>query len=57
MKRRLMERNVAEEIAASVCASVGRSLEGRQLASFTGVGAMVRRSFEEVSLVVAAGLE
>lgn len=47
MKKRLMERNVAEEIAGSVCASVGRSLEGQKLASFTGVGLMVRRSFED----------
>ncbi|GAX77841.1 hypothetical protein CEUSTIGMA_g5283.t1 [Chlamydomonas eustigma] len=47
MKKRLMERNVAEGIAASVCASVGRSLEGQKLASFTGVAALVRKSFEE----------
>ncbi|KAG1654790.1 hypothetical protein FOA52_008890 [Chlamydomonas sp. UWO 241] len=47
MKKRLMERNVAEGIAAAVCASVGSSLQGQRLASFTGVGAMVRRAFEE----------
>ncbi len=39
---------MAEEIAANVCDSVGRSLEGKQLASFTGVAVMVRRAFEEV---------
>ena len=47
MKKRLMERNVAEGIAESVCASVGRSLVGQKLASFTGVGTLVRRAFEE----------
>ncbi len=47
MKRKLMERNVAEEISQSICDSVGRSLEGQKLASFTGVGAFVARAFEE----------
>ena len=37
MKRRLMERNVAEEIAVQVCNSVAQSLEGKKLSSFTGV--------------------
>jgi hypothetical protein len=36
MKRRLMERNVAEEIAAQVVDSVAHSLEGQKLSSFTG---------------------
>lgn len=36
MKRKLMERNVAEGIAAAVCESVAASLEGRKLSSFTG---------------------
>jgi signal recognition particle receptor subunit alpha len=36
MKRRLMERNVAEEIAVQVCNSVAQSLEGKKLSSFTG---------------------
>ncbi|GIM14007.1 hypothetical protein Vretimale_17022 [Volvox reticuliferus] len=47
MKRKLMERNVAEEIATQVCDSVGRRLEGQRLASFTGVAAFVRTAFEE----------
>ncbi|GLC40532.1 hypothetical protein PLESTM_001084700 [Pleodorina starrii] len=47
MKRKLMERNVAEEIAAQVCDSVGRRLEGQRLAGFTGVVAFVRTAFEE----------
>ena len=36
MKRRLMERNVAEEISVQVCSSVAQSLEGKKLSSFTG---------------------
>lgn len=36
MKRKLMERNVAEEIAGQICDSVARSLEGKSLSSFTG---------------------
>ncbi|KXZ55716.1 hypothetical protein GPECTOR_2g1266 [Gonium pectorale] len=47
MKRKLMERNVAEEIAEQVCDSVGRGLEGQRLASFTGVASFVRSAFEE----------
>ncbi|KAF6256404.1 SRP54-type protein, partial [Scenedesmus sp. NREL 46B-D3] len=47
MKRRLMERNVAEEIAAQVVDSVAHSLEGQKLSSFTGVGQFVRRAFED----------
>jgi len=47
MKRKLMERNVAEEIAQNICDSVGRSLEGQKLSSFTGVSAFVRRAFED----------
>ncbi|GFR48799.1 hypothetical protein Agub_g10749 [Astrephomene gubernaculifera] len=47
MKRKLMERNVAEEIAAQVCDSVGRNLEGKRLSGFTGVAAFVRGAFEE----------
>lgn len=46
MKRKLMERNVAEEIAARICESVAATLEGQRLGSFTGVGAFVRRAFE-----------
>ncbi|EFJ49463.1 hypothetical protein VOLCADRAFT_74239 [Volvox carteri f. nagariensis] len=47
MKRKLMERNVAEEIASQVCDSVGRRLEGQRLAGFTGVVTFVRSAFEE----------
>ncbi|KAF8073223.1 Srpra [Scenedesmus sp. PABB004] len=47
MKAKLMERNVAEEIAGQVVDSVARSLEGKKLASFTGVGHFVRRAFED----------
>lgn len=47
MQRKLMERNVAEEIAAQVCESVARSLVGQKLSSFTGVKAFVLRAFEE----------
>jgi signal recognition particle receptor subunit alpha len=36
MKRKLMERNVAEEIAGQVVESVAHSLEGKKLSSFTG---------------------
>lgn len=36
LQRKLMERNVAEEIAAKVVASVAQSLEGQKLSSFTG---------------------
>lgn len=36
MKRKLMERNVAEEIAGQVVDSVAHSLEGQKLSSFTG---------------------
>ncbi|MEW5317619.1 MAG: hypothetical protein WDW38_008903 [Sanguina aurantia] len=42
-----LEKNVAEGIAAQVVASVGRSLEGQKLSSFTGVGAFVRQAFED----------
>eukprot|EP01025_Chloroclados_australasicus_P004201 TRINITY_DN11008_c0_g1_i1.p1 TRINITY_DN11008_c0_g1~~TRINITY_DN11008_c0_g1_i1.p1 ORF type:complete len:630 (+),score=87.38 TRINITY_DN11008_c0_g1_i1:175-2064(+) len=47
MKRKLMERNVAEPIAAKLCESVANNLEGQQLASFTGVSSAVRASFED----------
>eukprot|EP00879_Flechtneria_rotunda_P000279 GHRR01000367.1.p1 GENE.GHRR01000367.1~~GHRR01000367.1.p1 ORF type:complete len:663 (+),score=237.67 GHRR01000367.1:308-2296(+) len=47
MKRKLMERNVAEEIAGQVVDSVAQSLEGQKLSSFTGVGQFVRQAFEE----------
>eukprot|EP00775_Hariotina_reticulata_P009471 gene9471-9636_t len=47
MKRKLMERNVAEEIAGQVVDSVAHSLEGKKLSSFTGVGQFVRKAFEE----------
>jgi len=47
MKRRLMERNVAEEIAVQVCNSVAQSLEGKKLSSFTGVSRFVKDAFED----------
>lgn len=47
MKRKLMERNVAEQIAQNICDSIARSLEGQKLASFTGVSKFVRSAFEE----------
>lgn len=47
MKRKLMERNVAEEIAGKVVDSVAQSLEGQKLSSFTGVAQFVRRAFED----------
>jgi len=37
LQRKLMERNVAEEIAAKVVDSVAQTLEGQKLSSFTGV--------------------
>jgi signal recognition particle receptor subunit alpha len=36
LQRKLMERNVAEEIAGKVVDSVAQSLEGQKLSSFTG---------------------
>lgn len=36
MKRKLMERNLAEEIAQQICDSVAKNLEGQKLSSFTG---------------------
>ncbi|KAF5842562.1 SRP54-type protein [Dunaliella salina] len=47
MKRKLMERNVAEQIAQNICDSIARSLEGQKLASFTGVSKFVRSAFED----------
>lgn len=47
MKRKLMERNVAEGIAQKVCDSVGSRLEGQKLSSLTGVKRFVRTAFEE----------
>jgi len=47
MTRKLMERNVAEPIAAQLVASVARGLEGQKLASFTGVAPFVRAAFED----------
>jgi hypothetical protein len=38
-QRKLMERNVAEEIAAKVVGSVAQGLEGQKLSSFTGARA------------------
>lgn len=47
MKRKLMERNVAEEIAAKLVESVTKNLEGQKLKSFTRVSTVVRDAFEK----------
>ena len=47
LKCKLMERNVAEEIAESLCESVAATLEGQRLGSFTRVATAVRAAFEE----------
>jgi hypothetical protein len=47
MKKRLQERNVSTEVAERVCTSVKSSLEGRKLASLTGVSFLVRNAMEQ----------
>ena len=47
MKKKLMERNVAEEIAEKVIDSVSTSLEGKRLGSFTRISTVVRSAVEE----------
>jgi signal recognition particle receptor subunit alpha len=47
MKKRLQERNVSSEVAERVCASVKSTLEGRKLASLTGVSSLVRSAMEQ----------
>jgi signal recognition particle receptor subunit alpha len=47
LRRKLMERNVAEEIAAKVCESVAMNLVGKRLGSFTRVSSAVRQAVEE----------
>ncbi|KAK9815382.1 hypothetical protein WJX72_002707 [[Myrmecia] bisecta] len=47
LKRKLMERNVAEEIAEKLCESVATGLEGKKLGSFTRIGSVVRNAVEE----------
>jgi len=47
MKRKLMERNVAEEIAGKLCNSVAGTLVGQKLGSFTRVSTTVRQAFQE----------
>lgn len=47
LKKKLMERNVAEEIADRVIESVATSLEGQRLASFTRVSTAVQQAVEE----------
>eukprot|EP00884_Botryococcus_braunii_P015301 jgi/Botrbrau1/2454/Bobra.0226s0013.1 len=46
LKRKLMERNVAEAVAKLVCESVAKSLEGKKLAGLTGISAAVRAAVE-----------
>lgn len=47
MKKKLMERNVAEEIAEKVTDSVAAGLEGKRLGSFTRISTAVRSAVEE----------
>lgn len=47
LKKKLMERNVAEEIAAKLTESVSKSLEGQRLGSFTRVTSAVKNAVEE----------
>jgi len=47
MKKKLMERNVAEEIAAKLCESVAGTVVGQKLGSFTRVSTAVRQAFHE----------
>jgi signal recognition particle receptor subunit alpha len=47
MRKRLQQRNVSAEVAGKVCASVAATLEGKRLASFTGVASLVRNSMEQ----------
>jgi signal recognition particle receptor subunit alpha len=47
LKKKLMERNVAEEIACKLVDSVANSLIGSKLASFSRVSSAVRQAMEE----------
>ena len=47
MQKRLQERNVSSAVSYALCDSVASSLDGRKLASFTGVSAIVRGGFED----------
>lgn len=47
MQKRLQQRNVSSAVASKVCASVAATLEGKKLASFTGVAALVRSAMEQ----------
>ncbi|KAK9843578.1 hypothetical protein WJX84_007680 [Apatococcus fuscideae] len=47
LKRKLMERNVAEDVAGKLCFSVASQLEGQKLGSFTRVSTMVAGALEE----------
>ncbi|KAL3151898.1 hypothetical protein ABBQ38_012859 [Trebouxia sp. C0009 RCD-2024] len=47
LKKKLMERNVAEEIAAKLCESVATTLVGKKLGSFTRVSSAVRTAVED----------
>lgn len=47
MQKRLQERNVSSDVARALCDSVALALEGRSLASFTRVSAIVRGGFED----------
>eukprot|EP00803_Ostreobium_quekettii_P003817 evm.model.scf_3036.1 EVM.evm.TU.scf_3036.1 scf_3036:800-5962(+) len=47
MKKKLMERNVASEIAAKLCDSVAGTLVGQKMGSFTRVSTTVHQAFHE----------
>lgn len=47
MQKRLQQRNVSSDVASKVCASVAATLEGKKLASFTRVAALVRSAMEQ----------
>jgi len=47
LHRKLMERNVAQEIASKLCESVITNLVGQRLESFTRISSAVRKSVEE----------
>lgn len=47
MQKRLQQRNVSSAVASKVCASVAATLEGKKLASFTGVASLVRSAMEQ----------
>jgi signal recognition particle receptor subunit alpha len=47
LKTNFMNKNVAEDIAERLCESVAASLEGKKLASFSSLSAMIKAAMEE----------